>query len=319
MQILSIIKDRLSAITSQTRPSVETRFKGKIGLMLISLWLVGLLLFKLGPILASLVLSFTDFHLLTPEQTQFVGLENYRILFRDQQARDSLIQTVRLALIIIPLQTFVSIIFAALLSSERLLAKNTMRTLFFLPSIIPAFAAALMWQGFVNPSTGWLNRLFLEPFGLEALNHLSGRGASQQPLFIISSLWTIGPSILIMMGSMQGISPEIYEAARIDGAGRFTRFFKITMPLITPAIFFSLVLNLTAVFGGAILLDRGNRWRSGATSYDGYINFTLFTLFKLGSASSMAWVFFVIVLIVVLILFGTSKKWVYFPDREGSR
>jgi multiple sugar transport system permease protein len=173
-----------------------------------------------------------------------------------------------------------------------------------------------MWQGYVNPSTGWLNRLILEPIGLAALNNFSPRGASQ-PLFIISSLWTIGPGILIMMGSMQGIASEIYEAARIDGAGRLTRFFKITIPLVTPAIFFSLVLNLTAVFGGAILLDRGNRWRSGPTSYDGYINFALFDLRQLGYASSLAWVFFVVVLIVVFILFGTSRKWVYFPDREN--
>jgi len=316
MQIITIVKNKL-LVKSNTHPSVETRFKRRIGLMLISPWLTGLLLFQLAPILASLILSFTDFHLLNPEQTQFVGIANYRVLFRDQQAWDSLLQTVKLALVIIPLQTFASIFVAALLSSERLLAKNTMRTLFFLPSIIPAFAAALMWQGFVNPSTGWLNRLILEPIGLASLNHFASRGASQQPLFIISSLWTIGPGILIMMGSMQGISSEIYEAARMDGADRLTRFFKITIPLVTPAIFFSLVLNLTAVFGGAILLDRGNRWRAGATSYDGYVNFTLFELFKLGYASSLAWVFFVIVLIVVFVLFGTSKKWVYFPDREN--
>ena len=156
--------------------------------MLISPWLAGLLLFQLAPILASLILSFTDFHLLTPEQTQFIGIANYRVLFRDQQAWDSLLQTVKLALVIIPLQTFASIFIAAVLSSDRLLAKNTMRTLFFLPSIIPAFAAALMWQGYVNPSTGWLNRLFLGPLGLASLNHLASRGASQQPLFIISSL-----------------------------------------------------------------------------------------------------------------------------------
>jgi len=316
MQITAIIKNKLSRV-SDTHPSIETRFKHRVGLILISPWLAGLLLFQFAPILASLVLSFTDFHLINPDQVQFVGIANYSILFRDQQAWTSLWQTVKLALVIIPLQTFASIFIAALLSSERLLAKNTMRTLFFLPSIIPAFAAALMWQGYVNPSTGWLNRLFLDPIGLASINHLASRGASQQPLFILSSLWTIGPGILIMMGSMQGISSEIYEAARIDGADRFTRFFKITIPLVTPAIFFSLVLNLTAVFGGAILLDRGNRWRAGATSYDGYVNFTLFELFKLGYASSLAWVFFVIVLVVVLILFGTSKKWVYFPDREN--
>jgi len=295
---------------------VETRFKRQIGLMLISPWLLGLLIFKLVPILASLVLSFTDFHLLNPDQVQLVGLGNYRIIFRDEQAVTVLWQTVKLALVIIPLQTFASIFIAALLSSQKLLAKNTMRTLFFLPSIIPAFAAALMWQGYVSPATGWLNRLILGPLGLETLNHFYSRGASQ-PLFILSSLWTIGPGILIMMGAMQGIPSEIYEAARIDGAGRLARFFKITIPLITPAIFFSLVLNLTSVFGGAILLDRGSRWRNDFSSYDGYINFVLFDMFKLGYASSLAWIFFVFVMILVLILFGTSKRWVYFPDREG--
>ena len=313
MQISSVLK---KSTTTVRRPSVETRFKRQVGLLLIAPWLVGLLIFKLVPILASLALSFTDFHLLNPDKIQFVGLANYRIIFRDEEVVTVLWQTVKLALMIIPMQTFASILVAALLSSQRLLGKNIMRILFFLPSIIPAFAAALMWQGYVNPATGWLNRLILDPLGLASLNHFYARGASQ-PLFILSSLWTIGPGILIMMGAMQGISSEIYESALMDGAGRITRFFKITIPLITPAIFFSLVLNLTAVFGGAILLDRGSRWRSDFSSYDGYINYVLFDMFKLGYASSLAWIFFVFVMILVLILFGTSRRWVYFPDREG--
>lgn len=316
MQIPSIFKPKTSIIPTMTRPSLETRFKRQIGLMLISPWLIGLVLFKLAPIVASFVFSFTDFYLLTPDEIHFTGLQNYRIIARDLDAGNALWQTIKLALIIIPVQTFASIFAAALLSSEKLLAKNTMRLLFFLPSIIPAFSAALMWDGFTNPATGWWNRLILNPLGLEALNHFSFGGASKT-LFIISSLWTIGPGILIMMGSMQGISSEIYEAAHIDGADRLTRFFKITIPLITPAIFFSLVLNLTAVFGGAILLDRGSRWRNDFSSYDGYVNYVLFDMFKLGYASSLAWIFFIIVMIIVLILFGTSKYWVYFPDREN--
>ena len=313
MQITSIVKKGLSVAP---RASVETRFKRYIGLLLISPWLIGLLIFKLAPILASFVFSFTDFHLLNPDQIQFTGLQNYKILFRDELAGLALWQTTRLALVIIPLQTLASILVAALLSSQQLLAKNTMRMFFFLPSIIPAFSAALMWEGFVDPSTGWLNRLLLSPLGLDGLNRYSEADPASQALFIISSLWTIGPGILIMMASMQGVSNDIYEAAHIDGAGRLTRFFKITIPLITPAIFFSLVLNLTAVFGGAILLDRGSRWRNDFSSYDGYVNYVLFDMFKLGYASSLAWVFFMIVMIIVLILFGTSKRWVYFPDRE---
>lgn len=296
--------------------SLETRYKGLIGLILISPWL-GLIIFKLVPILSSLVISFTDFHLLTPEQTQFAGVSNYLFVFRDVQAATALVKTIKLLFIIIPLQILSAIFIAALLSSKDLLMKNTVRTLFFLPSIIPAFAAALMWEGFVNPSTGWLNRVLLDPIGMAWVNHFSSRDPSV-PLFIISSLWTLGPTILIMMASMQGIHPEIYEASRIDGANRLVRFFKITIPLVTPAIFFSLVLNITGVFGGAILLDRGNTFRGSViSSYDGYIHYVLFDLLQLGYAASLAWIFFIVVIIVVLILFGTSRRWVYFPDREN--
>ncbi len=296
--------------------SFETRFKPWVGLILVAPWLVGLLLFKLVPILASLTLSFTDFHLLNPELVQFTGTENYTILSRDVQGWQSLFDTLKLAFIIIPIQVFGSILVAALLGSRRLWQKNLVRTLFFIPSIIPAFSAALMWQGYIDPATGWLNRLFLNPLGLEALNIFATRDAASQPLFILSSLWTIGPGILIMLGAMQGIPVEIFEAALIDGADRFTRFFKITLPLITPAIFFALVLNLTSVFGGAILLDRGSRFRNGVSTYDGYINLVLLDMFKLGYASSLAWVFFVIIMSLVLILFATSKYWVYFPERD---
>jgi multiple sugar transport system permease protein len=315
MYFMSVIRNKL-ALAAGILSSTETRFKGWIGVILISPWLIGLVIFKLLPILASLFFSFTNFHLLNPNQVQFVGLKNYLSIFKDGNVGDVFLKTVKLALIIIPLQTLASIAIAALLSSQRLWKRDILRTLFFIPSIIPAFAATLMWQGFMSPSTGWLNRIFLNPFGLASWNIFSSRGASQ-PLMIFSSLWTIGPGMLIMMGAMQGIPPEVYEAALMDGAGRWARFFKITTPLITPAIFFSLVLNLTAVFGGAILLDRGNTFSVELSSFDAYVNFQLFNMFNLGYASSLAWIFFIFVTIVVLVLFRTSQSWVYFPDREN--
>jgi len=312
MQSTSLLEKKTSI---QPRLSAETRYKRQIGLFLISPWLIGLLVFKLIPILASLVISFTNYQLLGPDKPHFIGVQNYIHVFKDAVAGKVLWQTVNLTLVIIPLQIAASVWIAGLLSSRRLLWKNTIRTLFFLPSIIPAFAATLMWQGYLDPGIGWLNRLILKPLGLE-------RGLAPalvggiDPIFILISLWSIGPSVLIMMGAMQSISPEIYEAAWLDGAGRLTRFFRMTIPLITPAIFFSLTLNLTALFGGAILLDRGNTYRGNISSYDGYVNYVLLDLFRVGYASSLAWVFFVFVLIVILILFGTSKRWVHFPDRE---
>ena len=172
-----------------------------------------------------------------------------------------------------------------------------------------------MFEGFFDPRSGWLNRLILGPLGLEGLVRLSWRDEGQT-LFIITSLWMIGPSLLIMMGAMQGIANEIYEAARVDGASRLRSFFAITLPLVSPAIFFSLILNLTAVFGGSILLDRGYTFDSSQSSYDGYVYFYLFRLFRLGAASSLAWIFFGLVMSVVALLFVTSKYWVFYPDRE---
>ncbi len=273
------------------------------------------MLFKLIPILASLVLSLTNFYLLEPKQTQFVGLQNYIQAFHDADMYTVLNRTVMLALFIIPVQLIASIVIAALLSNKRLLAKNMMRTLFFLPSIIPSVAFMFMWQGFVNPTSGWLNRLLLNPLGLESLNQLYGRNAGQS-LFILSSLWTIGPGMLILMGAMQGIPQEIYEAAQVDGAGPLRRFFSLTIPLVTPAIFFTLILNLTAIFGGAIMLDRGYTFDSNLSSYDNFIYFTLFRVFKLGAATSLAWIFFIFVMAIVITLFITSKYWVYYPEPE---
>jgi multiple sugar transport system permease protein len=284
-------------------------------LLLVAPWLIGLIVFKLAPIAGSLVLSFTNFFLLTPKETQFVGLQNYQAILGDASIGPVLSQTLILTLKIIPVQVTAPILLAAMLNHRALRAKNLLRALFFVPSIIPSVAASYMWRGFVDPDSGWLNRLLLGPLGLVSLNHLTGRGASQT-LFIISAIWAIGPSVLINLGAMQGISPELYEAAKVDGAGRLRRFFNITLPLITPAIFFTLILNLTAVFGGAILLDRGHTFSTIASSFDGYIYYVLFRTFHLGYAASLAWFFFFLTVILVLILFGTAKHWVFFPEQE---
>jgi multiple sugar transport system permease protein len=286
------------------------------GLFLISPWLLGLVLFKLVPILASLTLSLTDFYLLEPKLVQFVGLENYLSVLKDENARTALLQTLLLALVVIPVQTGGSIFLAALLSHPRLRHRETLRALFFIPSLIPATATMFMWQGFVNPTSGWLNRLILGPVGLSFLNQLYSRNGGTG-LFILSSLWGVGPGFLILLSAMQGIAPEIHEAARIDGASRLRHFFSITLPLISPAIFFTLIINLTAVLGGAVMLDRGNNFNKAVSSYDAYIYYILFGIFRLGQASSAAWIFFLLVLILVLGLFGFSKYWVYFPDREA--
>jgi multiple sugar transport system permease protein len=300
---------------NKNRPRFRWRYDKTLGLLLISPWLIGFFLFKLLPILASLVLSFTDFYLIEPEATRFIGLENYSRLFQDQAVGYLLFATISMAITTIPLQIVGSILLAALLNSRRLAGSTPIRTLFFLPSIIPSVAIALMWFGFVDPNTGWLNRFILQPLGLAGFNNVFSDAAIAL-LFTINSLWSIGPGMLIILGAMQGISDEIMEAARVDGAGPMVRFFRITLPMISPAIFFSLIINLIAVFGGVILLDRGNLFSGSSSPFDGYISYWLFEEWELGYAASLAWFFFVLVMVVIVALFASSRYWVYYPDRD---
>ncbi len=304
-----------SISTHKKRRKSLLRYDRRFGLLLISPWLLGLLVFKLLPILASLGISFTDFHMLNPDEIQFIGLDNYARLFDDQAVGYVLFETLAMAISTIPLQLGASIFLAVLLNSERLRASTALRTLFFFPSIIPSVAVLFMWFGFVDPTTGWLNRLILAPLGLTGFNDVYSDGAMAL-LFAISSLWSIGPGMLIMLGALRGVSPEVHEAARVDGAGPFVRFFYVTIPLISPAIFFALVINLIAVFGGVVLLDRGNIFSGSISPYDGYITYMMFSQYDLGYASSLAWILFILVMMIVVFLFSSSRRWVYFPDQQ---
>jgi multiple sugar transport system permease protein len=307
-------------MSSFTHPSFTQTSKRNLfhraqitGLLMIAPWFVGFLLFKLLPILASLGISFTNFHMLHPEQVQFIGIDNYLRFFRDTDAGFVLFATIALAISTIPLQIAAALMIAYLLNNPHLKARTALRTLFFLPSIIPSIAITFMWFGFTDPSTGWLSRFILEPLGLGS--DLFTESAVSF-LFAVSSLWSIGPGMLIMLGAMQGISPELHEAARVDGAGPFVRFFSITLPMISPAIFFALVIDLISVFGGVVLLDPGNNFNGGTSPYDGYLSFQMFNRLDLGYAATLAWIFFVLVIFVTVILFRTSRHWVFYADAE---
>ena len=291
------------------------RYDRLFGLLLISPWLLGFLLFKLLPILASLGISFTDFYMLAPVETQFIGLANYARLFQDRAVGYVLFASLGMALFTVPLQIGASILLASVLSSPRLKNKTLLRTLFFLPSIIPSVAVLFMWQGFIDPTTGWLNRLFLAPLGLTGFDNVYTEGV-RGLLMAINSLWSIGPGMLIILAALQSLPKEVEESARIDGAGPLLRFFSITLPLISPAMFFSLVINLVAAFGGVILLDRGNVFSGSNSPYDALVSEVMFGDFELGYASSLAWLFFLVVMVVIIFLFATSRRWVYYPDQE---
>ena len=130
------------------------------------------------------------------------------------------------------------------------------------------------------------------------------------------ALWSIGPGFLIIYSAMESVPNEIYEAARVDGAGPLARFIYITLPMISPAIFFTLVVNLTGAFGGALLLDRGYILSFSLSPMEGYINDTMFTQANLGYASALAWITFAVMMVITVFLFRSSRRWVYFTEED---
>ncbi len=296
-----------SGIFKENKPVKRTRLRQEalVGLLFLSPWIIGFIALKALPILASLVFSFTDFHMLNPGETQFIGMANYAHFVRDAEASSSLFGSLTYFLFTVPIEIFFALGLAAIFTSERLKNKRFSRTLVFMTSIIPATSIFFIFQG----SLQYAKRLIFDPLGLPPINQFS-------LLLPFMALWSIGPGFLILQGAMESVPNEIYEAARVDGAGPFARFFYITLPMISPAIFFTLVINFTGAFGGAVLLDRGYILSFSLSPMEGYINNVMFTEANLGYASALAWVTFTITMIITIMLFRSSRRWVYFPEED---
>lgn len=283
------------------------KYEAKVGFLFLLPWLLGFLCFKAFPILAALGFSFTNFKMLEPEATRFIGLSNYLLFFKDTSAGASLFGSISYFLLSVPLEMVVALFLAAVFTSDRLRGKRIMRTLFFMPSIIPAIAIFIIIGGLIDPNSGWIARIF----------HLS-RSVPLYTLYpIILSLWTIGPGFLIILGAMQAIPKELYESARVDGAGPINRFVSITLPLSSPAIFFSLVINMISSFGGVALLDRGLSYSQSLSPMESYITYQMFSFMNLGYASALAWIMFILVMIITILLFRSARYWVHFPEESS--
>lgn len=297
-------QDRLWQKIKLARPT-RLQQEARIGLLFLAPWLIGFVLLKALPILAALIFSLTDFKMLSPESTKFVGLENYIRFFGDSQAGASLFGSIGYFLITVPLEMVVALALAAIFTSARLKGKRISQTLIFMTSIIPSTSIFFIFLG----SLEYADRLFFTPLNLPPIQ---GFGL----LLPFMALWSIGPGFLIMYSAMESVPNEVYEAARVDGAGPWARLVYITLPMISPAIFFSLVINLTGAFGGSVLLDRGYILNFSLSPMESYINTTMFNRAQLGYASALAWVTFAVMMMITVLLFRSAKRWVYFPEEE---
>lgn len=289
-----------------------------IGLAFVSPWLIGFLLFTVFPMIAALIFSVSQFNLLEMNQFRFVGLDNYIRLFTDPQVWSSLWITVRFAVFAIPLAIFLPMGLAVLVNSKYLWGKNIFRTLFYMPMMIPIVAVTVIFGGVLNSQSGWINRA-LATVGIQGPNWFQDE-AWVLPALALMGFWTVGNTMLIMLAGMQNVPTELYEAARVEGAGAFTMFRNITIPMISPIIFYNLVLALIGTFQyftQAFIISNGRGDPNGATMfYNLYLYKTAFAFLDMGYGSALAWFLFGIVLLLTIALFRTSSRWVYYATGE---
>lgn len=314
--------NELQQLRAQPRGTGKlARAEARWGYAFIGLWLVGFLVFYLMPMIASLVFSFYDFQLANPDEARYVGLANWRrLLFEDPLVWRSLRVTLTFGLVSLPVGMLSAFFLAVLLNSRHLVAAPLFRTLFYAPAMVPAVATVLIWSGVLNPTTGWLNR-FIEQFtGVAAAGPNGIRWLDDPALVYLAytmiGLWGIGNAVLYNLASLQGVPSELYEASRIDGAGWWRQLWSITFPLVTPVIFYNLVLSVIALlqyFDTPYVLNGGSGFPDGST-YFYMIHFfkQSFGFLNMGYGATLAWFMFVIALLVTLLLFGTARRWVYY-------
>lgn len=286
--------------------------EAKWGYIFLLPWVLGLVIFILGPILASAYFSLTQYSIVKPPI--FVGADNFVKAFTgDRLFWSSLGRTFVYAVAVVPLGLIGSLLLAILLN-RGLRGSNIFRTLFFMPSLTPAVALALLWTWLFHPSVGPIN-VALDWINIEGPGWLADKDWALTALVIIS-LWAVigGNQMLIFLAGLQGVPKEYYEAAEIDGAGAWAQFWSVTLPLITPTLFFNLVLGIIGalkVFTLAFVATLGGP--SYATwFYALHIYRQAFEYFRMGYGSALAWIFVIILLIFTLIQLRLSNRWVYY-------
>lgn len=287
--------------------------------ILISPWIFGFLAFTLGPMVTSLGLSFFETDMLTAE---FIGTKNYKTLFSTDVTRSlfwtALYNTVYYVLSSIPLIMSVGFVIALLLN-QSISGQSSYRVIYYLPAVIPGIAVSLLWMWLFQPEFGLIN-WFLSFVGVTGPRWLFDRRTSKLAL-VIMSVWGAGGNMLIFLAGLQGIPTQLYEAATIDGAGVWRRFINITLPMISPTLFFLLVTNFIGsfqVFTNAYVMTQGGPANS-TMMYVLWLYLLAFRQYRFGFASALAWVFFIIIMILTISLFGSSRAWVYYEAEIGGR
>jgi multiple sugar transport system permease protein len=294
----------------------------------ISPWVIGYLLFTIGPIIVSGYLSLTRYNISSPPE--FIAFQNYVDLYKDRIFWKSLQVTGYYAALSLPLGIVASLLLAVLLN-QKIPFMGVFRTLYYLPSLLASsVAVALLFSWLLNPQFGIINYAISGMVGPEGLIPLGITGPRWLqdptwvvPSFVLMSLWGFGGGMLIYLSALQGVPTQLYEAATIDGAGRFRQFFNITLPMISPVILFTFITGIIGsfqVFNQAYVISGGTGGPAYASMfYNLYLFLNAFRRYRMGMASAQAWILMIIILALTLVFFWASRRFVYYEsDEEGS-
>ncbi len=297
---------------SWRRMSPLARREAVDGYISIAPWLAGFLIFFLGPLLASVYYSFTEWTITRPPK--FIGLDNYqRMLTGDALFWQALKVTGLYVLLSLPLKLIFGLLLSLLLNL-RLRGMNVYRTVFYIPAVISGVAVSLMWMWLLQPDTGIVNTL-LSMVGIQGPGWFWDP-AWALPSVALMSLWSVGGSAIIYLAGLQNIPPHLYEAAKLDGANSWKSFWRITLPLLTPTIFFQLVIEMIdafKVFTQAFVITNGGPLKA-TYFYLFYFYEEAFRNFNMGYASALALVLMIVIMAATIFVNYTSKRWVYYES-----
>jgi len=298
------------AISKRRRISPSTRRRFLTGLLFVSPWLIGLLIWTVYPIVASVYYSFHRYDLLRPPV--FLGLRNYtRIFTQDADFSVVMYNTFVYVIIGTPLGLASAFLMASLLNT-RIAGRSIFRAIFFFPSIVPGVVVAMIWQFLLNPQFGAINGT-LRALGLPVIPFLTSPPYAK-PTLIMIGMWAQGSAIVIFLATLQDVPRSLYEAATVDGATAWHKFWYVTIPMCTPVILFQLVMGFIWGFQDFTLpyLLTGGGPNEATRFYALYLYDNAFRFLRMGKASALAWILFVIILIFTAILFKSSARWVYY-------
>ncbi|GHO97697.1 sugar ABC transporter permease [Reticulibacter mediterranei] len=307
--------------TSQRRSSMQARREERRFYLFILPWLLGFILFGGGPIIASALLSFTDWSLLSTPH--WIGLDNYKQLISDPLFYTSLKNTLYYGLGSVLLGIVTSFLLALLLN-QKVRGLSFFRTIFYLPSVVSGIATALLWVNIYHPDFGLINYA-LSLFGIQGPGWLTSENWVI-PALIIMSAWSAGSTMIIYLAGLQNIPSHLYEAASIDGANWWFKFWHVTIPMMSSVIFFNMITGFIASLQAFVLIlvmTNVNGSSGGPNNaslvYGLYIYRQAFQYFSMGYASALAWVLFLVIMLITFVQLRLAKHWVYYEGETKGR